>query len=55
MLKLIRSGPVHIDSGDPKLAGVGHFKTPMRPLSAVEESIDDSKKPSSTDKEQHHD
>ncbi|QNX07317.1 hypothetical protein [Acinetobacter seifertii] len=31
--------PPNIESG-----GVGHFKTPMRPLSAVDENIDSNQK-----------
>ena len=55
MLKLIKAGPVHIDSVDQQLAGPGHFKTPMRPLSAVDEAIDGSSSQTPKNKEQHHD
>ena len=40
MLKLLKKGPEFIDAIEPEPAGPGHFKTPMRPLSAVDESID---------------
>ncbi|MBE2173276.1 cytochrome ubiquinol oxidase subunit I [Acinetobacter oleivorans] len=39
-LKLINKGPSFIDSPNVETGGVGHFKTPMRPLSAVDENID---------------
>ncbi|MFI8142922.1 cytochrome ubiquinol oxidase subunit I, partial [Acinetobacter baumannii] len=39
-LKLINKGPVFIDTPNMEAGGVGHFKTPMRPLSAVDENID---------------
>lgn len=55
MLKLMKSGPVHIDSIDSQITGLGHFKTPMRPLSAVDESIDDSVSKTPANKEHHHD
>ncbi|MCU4336810.1 cytochrome ubiquinol oxidase subunit I [Acinetobacter dispersus] len=40
MLKLLKNGPEFIEAIDLEPAGHGHFKTPMRPLSAVDESID---------------
>ena len=55
MLKLIKSGPEHIDSVDSQLAGPGHFKTPMRPLSAVDEAIDGSASQTPSNQEKHHD
>lgn len=41
MLKLMHKGPEFIDSQAEQVGGVGHFKTPMRPLSAADEKIDD--------------
>jgi len=41
MLKLMHKGPEFIDSKAEQVGGVGHFKTPMRPLSAADEKIDD--------------
>lgn len=41
MLKLMHKGPEFIDSEAEQVGGVGHFKTPMRPLSAADEKIDD--------------
>lgn len=41
MLKLINKGPEFIYSQVNEVGGVGHFKTPMRPLSATDEDIDD--------------
>ncbi|MEQ1107276.1 cytochrome ubiquinol oxidase subunit I [Acinetobacter seifertii] len=41
MLKLINKGPEFIHSQGNEVGGVGHFKTPMRPLSATDEHIDD--------------
>lgn len=50
MLKIIRKGPEFIDSILSEPAGHGHFKTPMRPLSAVDESLEtDNKKENSYD------
>ncbi|MFU8925037.1 cytochrome ubiquinol oxidase subunit I [Acinetobacter puyangensis] len=40
MAKLLLKGPEFIYAHKPEIAGHGHFKTPMRPLSAVDESID---------------
>ncbi|WP_038345200.1 cytochrome ubiquinol oxidase subunit I [Acinetobacter sp. A47] len=51
MLKLLKKGPEFIDAIEPEPAGPGHFKTPMRPLSAVDETIDTQ----DTGKEKHHD
>lgn len=44
MLKVIRKGPeiVYSDLSEP--VGHGHFKTPMRPLSAVDDDLDTTKK-----------
>jgi cytochrome d ubiquinol oxidase subunit I len=55
MLKLMKSGPVHIDSIAHQPAGPGHFKTPLRPLSAVEASIDSTDPSDSNCKENPHD
>ena len=59
MLRLIKAGPTAIDSIDTHPAGVGHFKTPMRPLSAVDEAIDTTEgQPNDNNldhKEKHHD
>ncbi len=41
MLKLMHKGPDFIHSTTEEIGGVGHFKTPMRPLSAADEYIDD--------------
>ncbi|MDM1020387.1 cytochrome ubiquinol oxidase subunit I [Acinetobacter sp. VNK23] len=41
MLKLMHKGPEFIYSQQQKVGGVGHFKTPMRPLSAADERLDD--------------
>lgn len=41
IVKLIRKGPVFVDAQPHEVAGLGHFKTPMRPLSAVDESLDE--------------
>ena len=51
MLKLLKKGPEFIEAIDLEPAGHGHFKTPMRPLSAVDESIDQQ----DSNKEKHHD
>ncbi|MHA3053171.1 cytochrome ubiquinol oxidase subunit I [Acinetobacter sp. ANC 4640] len=40
IFKLMHKGPQFIYAQPEEMAGVGHFKTPMRPLSAVDESID---------------
>ncbi len=40
ILKLLHNGPEFIASPYPVHGGPGHFKTPMRPLSAVDERID---------------
>lgn len=55
MLKLIKSGPVHIDSIDPQPAGLGHFKTPMRPLSAVDDALDTPENQKNNHRENPHD
>lgn len=34
-------GPEFIYSQQDEIGGVGHFKTPMRPLSAADEYLDD--------------
>ncbi|KQC98373.1 cytochrome ubiquinol oxidase subunit I [Acinetobacter soli] len=41
MLKLMLKGPEFIYSQQDEIGGVGHFKTPMRPLSAANEYLDD--------------
>jgi len=41
MLKLMHKGPEFIYSQHQEVGGVGHFKTPMRPLSAADERLDD--------------
>ncbi|MDC4532507.1 cytochrome ubiquinol oxidase subunit I [Acinetobacter baumannii] len=41
MLKLMHKGPEFIYSQQDEVSGVGHFKTPMRPLSAADEYLDD--------------
>ncbi|ENW81184.1 hypothetical protein F909_02475 [Acinetobacter sp. ANC 3929] len=51
MLKLMHKGPEFIEAVDLEPAGHGHFKTPMRPLSAVDETIDTQ----DPNKEKHHD
>ncbi|MEG2272618.1 MAG: cytochrome ubiquinol oxidase subunit I [Acinetobacter sp.] len=51
MLKLLKKGPEFIETIDLEPVGYGHFKTPMRPLSAVDESIDEQ----SPSKEKHND
>jgi cytochrome d ubiquinol oxidase subunit I len=59
MLKLIKTGPSFIESVSPEQAGLGHFKTPLRPLSAVEDAFDDvtdtQKSQPDQNKEKHHD
>ncbi|WP_029952604.1 cytochrome ubiquinol oxidase subunit I, partial [Acinetobacter soli] len=44
MLKLINKGPQFIHSTPQEAGGVGRFKTPMRPLSAADEELDDEDK-----------
>lgn len=44
MLKLINKGPQFIHSTPQEAGGVGRFKTPMRPLSAADEELDDQDK-----------
>lgn len=41
MLKLMLKGPEFIYSQQDEIGCVGHFKTPMRPLSAADEYLDD--------------
>lgn len=41
MLKLMHKGPEFIYNQPDEVGGVGHFKTPMRPLSATDERLDD--------------
>ncbi|MNR83166.1 Cytochrome bd ubiquinol oxidase subunit 1 [compost metagenome] len=41
MLKLMHKGPEFLHNAPEEIGGVGHFKTPMRPLSAIDEKIDD--------------
>ncbi|WP_151741709.1 cytochrome ubiquinol oxidase subunit I [Acinetobacter seifertii] len=48
MLKLINKGPEFIYSQVNEVGGVGHFKTPMRPLSATDEDIDDQEQGASS-------
>jgi cytochrome d ubiquinol oxidase subunit I len=48
LLKIINKGPEFIYSQTQEVSGLGHFKTPMRPLSAIDESIDDSAEHSQT-------
>ena len=56
MLKLNKTGPAFLDSLQPeKTAGPGHFKTPLRPLSAVEESLDSIERSAQENKEKPHD
>ena len=59
MLKLIKTGPSFIEAISPEQAGLGHFKTPLRPLSAVEDSFDDASSAQNSEtelnKEKHHD
>ena len=60
MLKLIKTGPTFIDStSESEITGLGHFKTPLRPLSAVEDSFDDTTQnpitPANHNKENNHD
>ena len=58
-VKLIKTGPSFIESVSPEQAGLGHFKTPLRPLSAVEDAFDDvtdtQKSQPDQNKEKHHD
>ncbi|MEB6676125.1 MULTISPECIES: cytochrome ubiquinol oxidase subunit I [Acinetobacter] len=42
ILKLMYKGPQFIHTPVQDSGGVGHFKTPMRPLSAVDESLDNN-------------
>ncbi|AOA58929.1 cytochrome ubiquinol oxidase subunit I [Acinetobacter larvae] len=51
MLKLMKTGPQFIEAVDLQPAGHGHFKTPQRPLSAVDEPFDQN----DSTKEKHHD
>lgn len=59
MLKLIKTGPAFIESLAPENGGPGHFKIPLRPLSAVDDAFDHGteQQKSETDhnKENHHD
>lgn len=41
MLKLMHKGPEFLHNAPEEIGGVGHFRTPMRPLSAIDEKIDD--------------
>ena len=41
ILKLMHKGPTFIYSQAEPIGGVGHFKTPMRPLSVADEKFDD--------------
>lgn len=51
ILKLIKKGPDYIPFTQTENVGLGHFKTPMRPLSAVEESVENR----NTNEEHHND
>ncbi|MCH7335058.1 cytochrome ubiquinol oxidase subunit I [Acinetobacter sp. NIPH 2699] len=44
MLKIMHKGPEFIHSQVGEIGGVGHFKTPMRPLSAINESLEEQDK-----------
>lgn len=44
MLKIMHKGPEFIHSQVSEIGGVGHFKTPMRPLSAINESLEEQDK-----------
>lgn len=48
MLKIMHKGPEFIHSQASEIGGVGHFKTPMRPLSAINESLDEQDKGASS-------
>ena len=43
ILKLIKKGPDFIEYHPEEPAGPGHFKTPMRPLSAADDAVDEKK------------
>lgn len=42
LLKLLYKGPQYVYATAPEVAGVGHFKTPMRPLSAADDDLESS-------------
>ena len=48
MLKIMHKGPEFIHSQTDGIGGVGHFKTPMRPLSAINEPLDEQDKGASS-------
>lgn len=48
MLKIMHKGPEFIHSQTDEIGGVGHFKTPMRPLSAINEPLDEQDKGASS-------
>ena len=53
MLRLIKAGPAFSGDLETQHAGPGHFKTPLRPLSAVDEPIDEAE--AAQNKEKPHD
>jgi cytochrome d ubiquinol oxidase subunit I len=56
MLRLIKLGPAFSTPLDAvQDTGPGHFKTPLRPLSAVEESIETTDPSAQNSKEKPHD
>jgi len=55
MFRLMKSGPEFLTRLDPEITGLGHFKTPLRPLSAVDDPIDGQQAPLDQNKEKHHD
>lgn len=54
MLRLLKAGPAFSGHLEAQNAGPGHFKTPLRPLSAVDEAIDEPQA-AAQDKEKPHD
>jgi len=54
MLRLLKAGPAFSGHSAAQNAGPGHFKTPLRPLSAVDEAIDEPQA-AAQDKEKPHD
>jgi len=56
MLRLIKLGPSFSTPLDAvQEVGPGHFKTPLRPLSAVDESLDSTNRSTPDSKEKPHD
>jgi len=45
MLKLIKTGPIFLENVMHEKVGPGHFKTPLRPLSAVDDEFDALEQP----------